>query len=549
MIDYLKLSVLIHLKDLVDKVEYFTFDPIFYNPLYLENYLKKIKRNIVGLSAEDIIFLIAKIRNIVKEEYGLSSNEMPKFILTLLISDKFKNIEINKNIIKFYINANYLLRNKYLILNSYQLKDKLIKVSFEDKCKKFPLTPLISSSSIIIRYFRKSFGSPQEINEFLEKIKKIKERIVIPLACIIRDENDLLNFENIYEKIKNNLFDFNEINQLEKYAIKTNKTILLINQLPKSPIPSRYEKMAFALAKYQKISIAKYSINSSRPLRLLFNAKYDAIIAGDIIDFALGYVISKLRKIPNFNDVRDPYLDFFTRSLMLNKLLLSIFINKAKKVFHAYEYLKHEYHIDKNKAIYLPNATFLEWITIINDRKYNYDLCYVGGLFSSVIFNLNNIFILIKNLQKELGYKISMIWIGLNKEEKIKIQKIIEEKGMNDSIKIIEAVPHSQLRYYISQCKIGLSLKTTIGGGGKEYDYAALGLPCIRLIKKGREGDDLPWVIKVSNFEEMKQAIKRLLQDENYYKDLSLKATESIKNFYNLEKISKILVEEIYEKC
>jgi|GEM_PF-5244122 hypothetical protein len=34
MIDYLKLSVLIHLKDLVDKVEYFTFDPIFYNPLY-----------------------------------------------------------------------------------------------------------------------------------------------------------------------------------------------------------------------------------------------------------------------------------------------------------------------------------------------------------------------------------------------------------------------------------------------------------------------------------------------------------------------------------
>jgi len=67
MIDYLKLSVLIHLKDLVDKVEYFTFDPIFYNPLYLEDSFKKIKRKIIGLSAEDVIFLIAKIRNIVKE--------------------------------------------------------------------------------------------------------------------------------------------------------------------------------------------------------------------------------------------------------------------------------------------------------------------------------------------------------------------------------------------------------------------------------------------------------------------------------------------------
>ena len=543
MIDYFKLSVLIHLKDLVDKVEYFTFDPIFYNPLYLENSLKKIKRNIIGLSAEDIIFMIAKVRNIVKEEYGVSSNETPKFILTLLISDEFKNIEINKRVIKFNINANDFLRDKYLTLNSSQLKGKLIKISFEDKCKKFPLTPLITPNSILIRYFKGSLGRPEEVNEFIEKIKNIKERIIIPLACFIKSENDLSDFKNTYEKIKDNLFDFNEIDQLEKYAIKTDKTILLINQLPKSAIPSRYEKMAFALANYQRVSIAKYSISSSRPLRLLMNAKYDAIIAGDVIDFALGYVISKLRRIPNFNDVRDPYLDFFTRSLMLNKLFLAIFINKARKVFYVAEYLKHEYRIDKNKAVYLPNGAFLEWMSKLNDRKYNYDLCYAGGFIS----NLNNIFALIRNLQKELDYKISMLWIGVNREQKIKLQRIIEKEGLHDSVKIIEAVPHSQLKHYISQCKIGLNLKA-IGGGGKEFDYAVLGLPCIRLIKKGREGDDLPWVIKVSNFEEMKQAIKRLLQDENYYKDLSLKAIESIKNFYNLNKISKILVEKIFEK-
>jgi glycosyltransferase involved in cell wall biosynthesis len=546
MIDHLKLSVLIHLKDLVDKVEYFTFDPIFYNPLYLENGLKKIKRNTIGLNAYDIIFIIIKVRNIVKEEYGLSSNEMPKFILTLLISDKLKNIEIDEKIIKFYINNADLLKNKYLKLSSYQLRDKLVKLSFEDKCKKFPLTPLITPNSILIRYFKGSFGAPEKVNEFIEKTKNIKERIIIPLACFIRCENDLLNFENIYEKIKNNLYDFNEINWLEKYAIKTDKTILLINQLPKSTIPSRYEKMAFVLAKYQKISIAKYSIGSSRPLRLLINAKYDAIIAGDIIDFALGYVISKLRSIPNFNNVRDPYLDFFTRSLTLNKLLLAIFINKAKKVFYVAKYLKHEYRIEKNKAVYLPNGAFLEWMSELNDRKDNYDLCYVGGL--GFISNyLNNIFALIKNFQKELNYKISMLWIGVNREQKIKLQRIIEKEGLHDSVKIIEAVPHSQLKHYISQCKIGLNLKA-IGGGGKEFDYAVLGLPCIRLIKKGREGDDLPWVIKVSNFEEMKQAIKRLLQDENYYKDLSLKAIESIKNFYNLNKITKILVKEIFEK-
>jgi len=543
MIDYFKLSVLIHLKDFVDKVEYFTFDPIFYNPLYLENSLKKIKRNIIGLSAEDIIFMIAKVRNIVKEEYGVSSNETPKFILTLLISDEFKNIEINKRVIKFNINANDFLRDKYLTLNSSQLKGKLIKISFEDKCKKFPLTPLITPNSILIRYFKGSFGRPEEVNKFIEKIKNIKERIIIPLACFIKSENDLSDFKNTYEKIKDNLFDFNEIDQLEKYAIKTDKTLLLINQLPKSTIPSRYEKMAFALANYQRVSIAKYSISSSRPLRLLMNAKYDAIIAGDVIDFALGYVISKLRRIPNFNDVRDPYLDFFTRSLMLNKLFLAIFINKARKVFYVAEYLKHEYRIDKNKAVYLPNGAFLEWMSKLNDRKYNYDLCYAGGFIS----NLNNIFALIRNLQKELDYKISMLWIGVNREQKIKLQRIIEKEGLHDSVKIIEAVPHSQLKHYISQCKIGLNLKA-IGGGGKEFDYAVLGLPCIRLIKKGREGDDLPWVIKVSNFEEMKQAIKRLLQDENYYKDLSLKAIESIKNFYNLNKISKILVEKIFEK-
>jgi hypothetical protein len=167
-----------------------------------------------------------------------------------------------------------------------------------------------------------------------------------------------LNFENIYEKIKDNLFDFNEIHELEKYAIKTDKTILLINQLPKSTIPSRYEKMAFALAKYQKISIEKYSISSRRPFHLLFSTKYDAIISGEIIGFALGYVISKLRRIPNFNDVRDPYLDYFTISLILNKLILTIFINKAKKVFHAAEYLKYEYRIDKNKAVFCLTGHF-----------------------------------------------------------------------------------------------------------------------------------------------------------------------------------------------
>jgi len=543
MIDYLKLSVLIHLKDLVDKVEYFTFDPIFYNPLYLENSLKKIKRNIIGLNAEDIIFMITGVRNIVKEEYGLSSNETPKFILTLLISDKFKNIEINKRVIKFSVNANNLLRNKYLTLNTSQLKDKLIKILFEDKCKKFPLTPLITPNSILIRFFKGSFGRPEEVNEFIEKMKNIKERIVIPLACFIKSENDLSDFKNTYEKIKDDLFDFNEINELEKYAIKTDKTILLINQLPKSTIPSRYEKMALALAKYQKVSVAKYSISSRRSFHLLFSTKYDAIISGDIIDFALGYVISKLRRIPNFNDVRDPYLDFFTRSLTLNKLLLTIFINKAKKVFYAAEYLKHEYRIDKNKAVYLPNGAFLDWMFELNEKYYNYDLCYVGGFIS----NLNNIFALIKILQKELDYKISMLWIGVNREQKIKLQRIIEKEGLHDSVKIIEAIPHSQLKHYISKCKIGLNLKA-IGGGGKEFDYAVLGLPCVRLIKKGREGDDLPWVIKVSNFEEMKQAIKRLLRDENYYKDLSLKAIESIKNFYNLNKISKILTEDMFVK-
>jgi hypothetical protein len=35
------------------------------------------------LNAEDIVFMIAKGRDIVKEEYGLSSDETPKFIFKL----------------------------------------------------------------------------------------------------------------------------------------------------------------------------------------------------------------------------------------------------------------------------------------------------------------------------------------------------------------------------------------------------------------------------------------------------------------------------------
>jgi hypothetical protein len=98
----------------------------------------------------------------------------------------------------------------------------------------------------------------------------------------------------------------------------------------------------------------------------------------------------------------------------------------------------------------------LEWISELNDRKYNYDLCYAEGFLPI----LNNIITLIKDLQKELDYKISMIWVGVNREQKIKMEKIIKTAGMENNIKIIEPVPHSQLKYYISQSKIGLNLKT-----------------------------------------------------------------------------------------
>ena len=545
MIDYLKLSLLIHLKDLVDKVEYFTFDPIFYNPLYLENSLKKIKRSIIGLNAEDIVFMITKVRDIVKEEYGLSNNETPKFILTLLVSDKFKNIEINKRVIKFNINANDFLRNKYLTLNSYQLKDKLIKISFEDKCKKFPLTPFITPNNILIRYFKGSFGMLEEVNEFIEKIKNIKERIVIPLACFIKSENDLSDFKNTYEKIKDNLFDFNEIDQLEKYAIKTDKTILLINQLPKSTIPSRYEKMAFALANYQRVSIAKYSISSRRPFHLLFSTKYDAIIAGDIIDFALGYVISKLRRIPNFNDVRDPYLDFFTRNKLINKLLLKFFINKSNKIFSSAKFLINEYRINTSKCIYLPNGAFVEW----TDTKYRinpkvYDLCYV----ISYIEDIRNVFKAVYVLENKYNYKTSILIIGIKPEHKEIIKKLIQNFKLNSCIDTIGHVSHNMLKEYIAKCKIGLSLKKSYGGGGKEFDYAALGLPCIRVIKKrGSTGEDLPWVIKVwEDPENIAEAIYRLLSDNEIYQELSNKAIKAITEEYNFYKLSKRLYEGIF---
>jgi glycosyltransferase involved in cell wall biosynthesis len=104
------------------------------------------------------------------------------------------------------------------------------------------------------------------------------------------------------------------------------------------------------------------------------------------------------------------------------------------------------------------------------------------------------------------------------------------------------------LKEYIAKCKIALSLKKSYGGGGKEFDYAALGLPCIRVIKKGGStGEDLPWVIKVwEDPENIAEAIYRLLSDNEIYQELSNKAIKAITEEYNFYKLSKRLYEGIF---
>jgi len=541
--DYFKLSILVHLKDLVDKVEYFTFDPIYYNPVYLESSLKRIKRRMFGLNAYEIIEELIRIREIIKDEYGLKSDENPRFILSILTPFDLKITDNITRCIVFKVNHELLKNKIHLEKPIFNPLSSKVQISLEVKCKDLPLTPIVTQNKIFVRHFKPMFGNLSEIEDFINKIKNIKERIVIPVACILENYNELDYLVKIASKI--NLFNYNEILDLTKFAIRTNRNILLLNQLPRSNIPSRYEKLSFALYKYQKVSVAKFALNSKRSVKLVFGGKYEAIIAGDVIEFVLGFLISKIKMVPNFNDVRDPYLDFFTRSIMLNKILLKLFINKARKIFYAAKYLVHEYRLDYNKAVYLPNGAFLEWYedNIIKKIVKKFDLCYIGGYNS----NLVRIFNIIKWFRNE-GHNITLLIIGINEKEQKNIKKVLNDLKITDLVTLLPPMPHSELKRYLSLSKVGLSLKA-IGGGGKEFDYAVMGLPTIRIVKKGREGDDLPWVIKVSNFEEMKQVIKKLLQEDNYYKDLSLKAIESIKNFFNLNKISKILVEEIFDKC
>lgn len=542
--DYFKLSILVHLKDLVDKVEYFTFDPIYYNPVYLESSLKRIKRRMFGLNAYEIIEELIRIREIIKDEYGLKSDENPRFILSILTPFDLKITDNITRCIVFKVNHELLKNKIHLEKPIFNPLSSKVQISLEVKCKDLPLTPIVTQNKIFVRHFKPMFGNLSEIEDFINKIKNIKERIVIPVACILENYNELDYLVKIASKI--NLFNYNEILDLTKFAIRTNRNILLLNQLPRSNIPSRYEKLSFALYKYQKVSVAKFALNSKRSVKLVFGGKYEAIIAGDVIEFVLGFLISKIKMVPNFNDVRDPYLDFFTRSIMLNKILLKLFINKARKIFYTYKYLVHEYRLDYNKAVYLPNGAFLEWYedNIIKKIVKKFDLCYIGGYNS----NLVRIFNIIKWFRNE-GHNITLLIIGINEKEQKNIKKVLNDLKITDLVTLLPPMPHSELKRYLSLSKVGLSLKSIIGGGGKEFDYAVMGLPTIRIVKKGREGDDLPWVIKVSNFEEMKQVIKKLLQEDNYYKDLSLKAIESIKNFFNLNKISKILVEEIFDKC
>jgi glycosyltransferase involved in cell wall biosynthesis len=170
-----------------------------------------------------------------------------------------------------------------------------------------------------------------------------------------------------------------------------------------------------------------------------------------------------------------------------------------------------------------------------------FDLIYTGGMTQQRgIMNI----IEAAGVAKRKFPDITLLLLGKFYDPKFKteIEQRIEELDLKHNVSIVDFVPHSEVKQYLAQSRIGLVTLLPIPKFHKnvpikQFEYMAFGLPVI--------GSKLP---PIENFispvnggilvdptkpDEIALAIEKLLNDKEFYERLSANASKAAKESYN----------------
>lgn len=247
----------------------------------------------------------------------------------------------------------------------------------------------------------------------------------------------------------------------------------------------------------------------------------------------LGSLFSFLKKYLNLFIIYEAHEIFSLKNKKLYKIEKNL-LNTSDLIICITERLKKEiltiFQIDSQKIHVIPDAVRDDWLNIKNEKE-EY-IFYAGSLKK-----WKGVDVLIKAMKYLPGEKLL---IAGNGEEFSNLQNMVKKENLQDRIKFLGYIPHTEIPKFLSKAKIlvlpNVEEDTSVFTSPlKLFEYMAAGkpivasdIPSLREILKHEEN---AYLVKPRNPIVLAEGIKKVLYDKKLRRKISLKAKEEVKKY------------------
>ena len=239
----------------------------------------------------------------------------------------------------------------------------------------------------------------------------------------------------------------------------------------------------------------------------------------------------------------------FPKLSNLNRIILKFVFHRADKIFATSEFLCKESRIYTTKSITrTPFGVDIEKFNCKKNDSENFIVGITKGL--RLLYGYKYLIEAIEIVKKDIP-EIELQIIGEG-EDREKIEKIIEQKNMENKVKLFGRIPHEKIEKYI--CNFDVAVFPSIeyeSFGVSVLEVAASGVPSIvsdigglpEVIEDNKTG----FLVPPKNAKEIAKKILLLYNDRELRWEMSKNAVNFVKENYNWLDNSNIILNE-YEK-
>lgn len=216
------------------------------------------------------------------------------------------------------------------------------------------------------------------------------------------------------------------------------------------------------------------------------------------------------------------------------KKFVKYLLKRAKKVIAPSEYLKKEMEVFRKDITVIPNPINIEKYNFYLRKKIGKRLIWIRAFHS--VYNPMMAILTLEELLKSYNDLI-LCMIGPDKKDGslFKIKNYIESKNIESNIQIIKGVSKEEIPYYLEKYDIFLNTSNIDNFPVSVLEAMACGL-CIITTNVGgipfflKDQEDSIFVPK-GDYKKMAEAVKFLLDNENFCQKISRNARLKAENF------------------